>query len=40
MTSKDLIDIAEEFAKWLKEMAEKYGVDESDMQDLIKQFVT
>lgn len=40
MTSEDLIDLAEDFNKWLDEMSEKYGVNKDDIQYLIKQLLT
>ena len=39
MTKEDLIHIAEDFNKWLEDMAEKYNLDKNDVQDLIKQFL-
>ena len=39
MTREDLIDLLEDFNKWLSEMSEKYGMDKNDIQALIKQFL-
>ena len=39
MKEEQLICIAEEFNKWLEDMAEKYKWDKDDMQSLIKQFL-
>jgi len=39
MTREQAISIAEEFSKWLEDMAKKYGWDKSDVQALIKQFL-
>ena len=39
MTREEAINIAEEFSKWLEEIAEKYGWDKDDIQVLIKQFL-
>jgi len=36
MTTKEVINIAEDFNKWLEDMAEKYGWDKNDVQGLIK----
>ena len=39
MTREEVINIAEEFNKWLEDMAEKYGCYKDDIQALIKQFL-
>ena len=39
MTREDLLSIAEDFNEWLKEMADKYGMDEDDIQEIIGQFI-
>lgn len=39
MTREEAICIAEEFSKWLENMAEKYRWDKNDIQSLIKQFL-
>lgn len=39
MTTDDLINIATQFDKWLKEMAEKHGVDKDDIQEIVKEFL-
>lgn len=39
MTKEEVINIAEEFSKWLEDIAEKYGWDKNDVQALIKQFL-
>lgn len=39
MTREELLCIAEEFNKWLEDMAEKYRQDKNDVQSLIKQFL-
>ena len=39
MTREEAICIAEEFSKWLEDMAKKYGWDKNDVQALIKQFL-
>lgn len=36
MTTKEVINIAEDFDKWLEDTAEKYGWDKNDVQGLIK----
>lgn len=36
MTREQAISIAEEFNKWLEDMAKKYGQDKNDIQGLIK----
>ena len=37
--TEELVSIAEEFNKWLEDMAEKYGWDKDDIQALVKQFL-
>lgn len=39
MTQEDLLGIAEDFNEWLKEMADKYGMDEDDVQEIISHFI-
>lgn len=39
MTREQAISIAEEFNKWLEDMAKKYEWDKNDVQALIKQFL-
>ena len=39
MTREEAINIAEDFGKWLEDMAEKYRWDKDDIQALIKQFL-
>lgn len=39
MTHEEIIHIAEEFSKWLEDIAEKYEWDKDDVQALIKQFL-
>ena len=39
MTREELICIAEEFSKWLEDIAEKYQADKDEMQAVIKQFL-
>ena len=39
MTGEQLLCIAEEFDKWLEDMAEKYKWDKDEVQILIKQFL-
>lgn len=39
MRNEELLCIAEEFNKWLEDMAEKYKLDKDDIQSLIKQFL-
>ena len=39
MTKEVVINIAEEFSKWLEDMAEKYEWHKDDVQDLIRQFL-
>ena len=39
MTREQAISIAEEFNKWLEDMAKKYEWDQNDVQALIKQFL-
>ena len=39
MTREDLIDLLEDFNKWISEMSEKYDMDKNDIQALIKQFL-
>lgn len=39
MTSEDLICLADDFNKWLENMAVKYNWNKDDMQALIKQFL-
>ena len=36
---EQLLYIAEEFNKWLEDIAEKYKWDKNDIQSLIKQFL-
>ncbi len=37
--TEELVSIAEEFNKWLEDMAKKYGWDKDDVQALVKQFL-
>ena len=39
MTAADLIAIAEDFNLWLHEASIKYGMDQDDLQEIIKQFL-
>lgn len=39
MTREEALSIAEEFTKWLEDMAKKYGWDKNDVQILIKLFL-
>jgi len=39
MTREETINIAEEFSKWLEDIAEKYKWDKDDVQNLIRQFL-
>lgn len=39
MTREELICIAEEFSKWLEDIAEKYQTDKDEVQAVIKQFL-
>ena len=39
MTREEAINIAEEFSKWLEDIAEKYGWDKNDVQALIRLFL-
>lgn len=39
MTSKEILGLAEDFNKWLEDMAEKYRQDKDDIQELVKQFL-
>ena len=39
MTQEDLLSIAEDFNKWLKEMADKYDIDKDDIQEIINHFI-
>ena len=39
MTSEELIKLAEQFNLWLKEMADLFNIDESDVQEIIKAFI-
>lgn len=34
-----VIQIGEEFSKWLEEMSERYDMDKDDIQELIKQLL-
>ena len=36
---EEMTNIAEEFSKWLENIAEKYKWDKDDVQDLIKWFL-
>ena len=37
--TEELVSIAEEFNKWLEDMATKYRWDKDDVQALVKQFL-
>jgi hypothetical protein len=39
MLREEALNIAEEFSEWLEDIAEKYGWDKDDVQDLIRQFL-
>lgn len=40
MTQEQLIAIAEEFIEWLYDISCEYNIDETDLQDIIKQFLS
>lgn len=39
MTGEQLIDIAEQFNKWLDDISTEYHIDKTELQDIIKQFL-
>lgn len=39
MIRENVICIAEDFDKWLEDIAEKYNLNKNDIQTLIKQFL-
>ena len=39
MTREQLIEIADKFNKWLNDTSNEYGIDKTDLQDIIKQFL-
>ena len=39
MTGGQLIEIAEKFNNWLNDISTEYQIDQTDLQDIIKQFL-
>ena len=39
MTQEQLIEIAEKLNEWLTNISAEYQIDETDLQDIIKQFL-
>ena len=39
MTGEQLIEIAEKFNKWLNETSTEYQIDQTELQDIIKQWL-